>query len=106
MRIFTAALALEANTFGPLPSAYRAFTDKTYFPPGQHPDYATLQTAAVWVTRERGKSDGFTVIEGSSYAAQPGGTATRDAYERMRDEIVGQVKAAMPLDGVIPMLGA
>ena len=101
MRIFTAALALEANTFGPLPSAYRAFTDKTYFPPGQHPDYATLQTAAVWVTRARGKSDGFTVIEGSSYAAQPGGTATRDAYERMRDEIIGQVKAAMPLDGVI-----
>jgi microcystin degradation protein MlrC len=101
MRIFTAALALEANTFGSLPSAYRAFTDKTYFPPGQHPNYATLQTAAVWVTRERGKSDGFTVIEGSSYAAQPGGTATRDAYERMRDEIVAQLKAAMPVDGVV-----
>ncbi|MGL4637880.1 MAG: M81 family metallopeptidase [Beijerinckiaceae bacterium] len=101
MRIFTAALALEANTFIPLPSSYRAFTDKMYFPPGTHPPFATLQSAAVWVTRERGKTDGFTVIEGSSYSAQPGGTATRDAYERMRDEILGQIKAAMPLDGIV-----
>jgi microcystin degradation protein MlrC len=101
MRIFTAALALEANTFIPLPSSYRAFTDKMYFPPGTHPPYAMLQSAAVWVTRERGKTDGFTVIEGSSYSAQPGGTATRDAYERMRDEILAQIKAALPLDGIV-----
>jgi microcystin degradation protein MlrC len=100
MRIFTAALALEANVFFPLPSSYRAFTDKTYFPPGKHPDHPTLQTAAVWVTRQRGKTDGFTVIEGSSYAAQPGGMATRGAYERMRDEILSELKAAMPVDGL------
>jgi microcystin degradation protein MlrC len=101
MRIFTAALALEANTFFPLPSAYRAFTEKTYFPPGTHPPLATLQTAALWVTRERAKTDGFIAIEGSCYAAQPGGTATRDAYERMRDEIIGQLRAAMPVDGCV-----
>jgi microcystin degradation protein MlrC len=101
MRIFTAALALEANTFFPLPSSYRAFTDKLHFPPGKHPDHPTLQSAAVWVTRERAKTDGFTCIEGSSYAAQPGGMATRDAFERMRDEILGELMAALPVDGVV-----
>ena len=35
MRLFYAALALEANTFLPLPTSYRAFVEKLYYPPGQ-----------------------------------------------------------------------
>ena len=35
------------------------------------------------------------------YAAQPGGAASREAYERMRDEILGQLKAALPVDGCL-----
>ncbi len=37
MRLFYAALALEANTFLPLPTSYQAFVEKLYFKPGQHP---------------------------------------------------------------------
>jgi len=100
MRLFYAALALEANTFLPVPTSYQAFVEKIYYPPGKHPERAGHQTGAVATVRARAKRDGFELIEGSCYAAQPGGSASRAAYERMRDEILGQLNAALPVDGV------
>jgi microcystin degradation protein MlrC len=101
MRLFYAALALEANTFLALPTSYRAFVEKTYFPPGQYPDKCQHMTGAMDAVRARAKRGEFELIEGSCYAAQPGGAASRAAYERMRDEILGQLKAALPVDGVV-----
>ena len=101
MRLFYAALALEANTFLPLPTSYQAFVEKLYFKPGQHPERSGHQTGAIATVRARASSEGFELIEGSCYAAQPGGPASRDAYERMRDEILGQLKAALPVDGAV-----
>jgi microcystin degradation protein MlrC len=101
MRIFTAALGLEANTFLALPTSYQAFTDKLYLPPGQHQARPSHQTAACWVAHERAKRDGFELIAGACYAAQPGGAATREAYERMRDDILGQLERALPVEGIV-----
>ena len=101
MRLFYAALALEANTFLPVPTSYQAFLDKLYYPPGKHPEKAGHQTGAIAAVRAAAKRDGFELIEGSCYAAQPGGAAARAAYERMRDEILGQLKAALPVDGAV-----
>lgn len=101
MRLFYAALALEANTFLPIPTSYQAFVEKLYFPPGKHPAKSGHQTGAVAAVRAAARRDGFELIEGSCYAAQPGGAASRDAYERMRDEILGQLKAALPVDGAV-----
>src|SRR4029077_8479205 len=101
MRLFYAALALEANTFLPVPTSYQAFLDKLYYPPGKHPEKAGHQTGAIAAVRAAAKRDGFELIEGSCYAAQPGGAASRAAYERMRDEILGQLKAALPVDGAV-----
>ena len=101
MRIFTAALGLEANTFLPLPTSYEAFVEKLYLPPGKLQARPSHQTAACWVAAERAKRDGFELIVGPSYAAQPGGAATRAAYERMRDDILSELKGALPLDGIV-----
>jgi microcystin degradation protein MlrC len=101
MRLFYAALALETNTFLPIPTSYQSFVDKLYYLPGKHPDLSGHQTGAVGAVRAAAKRDGFELIEGSCYAAQPGGAASRDAYERMRDEILGQLKAALPVDGAV-----
>ncbi len=100
MRLFYAALALEANTFLALPTSYQAFVEKLYFPPGKYPEKATHQTGAMGAVLARAGRGEFELIEGSCYAAQPGGAASRAAYERMRDEILGQLKAALPVDGV------
>jgi microcystin degradation protein MlrC len=101
MRLFYAALALEANTFLPVPTSYQAFVEKLCYPPGKHPEKAGHQTGAIATVRARAKRDGFELAEGSCYAAQPGGSASRAAYERMRDEILGQLKAALPVDGAV-----
>ena len=70
--------------------------------PGEHPDDAPrMCTAPLWVARRRAAAEGFTLIEGSCFAASPAGTTNRADYEFMRDEILGQVKAALPLDGVL-----
>jgi microcystin degradation protein MlrC len=53
------------------------------------------------VARRRAAAEGFTLIEGSCFAASPAGTTNRADYEFMRDEILAQVKTALPLDGVL-----
>jgi microcystin degradation protein MlrC len=101
MRLFYAALALEANTFLPLPTSYQAFVEKLYYRPGDYPARQSHQTGAMDAVRARAARGDFELIEGSCYAAQPGGAAARAAYERMRDEILGQLEAALPVDGVV-----
>ena len=55
MRLFYAALALEANTFLPLPTSYQAFVEKLYFPPGKYPARAPTRPAR-WTRCERARS--------------------------------------------------
>ena len=52
MRIFTAALATETNTFSPIVIDRKGFEDSLYAPPGQHPDTPTLCTAPITVATE------------------------------------------------------
>lgn len=101
MRLYAAAMALEANTFSPLPTSWQAFVEKLHFPPGTHPAEPRHQTGAFWAARERAKGGSFTLVEGSCFAAQPGGPAATAAYERMRDTILAEIAAALPLDGVV-----
>lgn len=101
MRLFAAALALEANTFSPLPTSLAAFKEKLYYPPGTHPPHVLHQSNVFEVARRRAARDGYDFIAGSCFAAQPGGTVARAAFEEMRDEILGQLTAALPVDGVV-----
>ncbi len=102
MRLFSATIATETNTFSPLPTSLAAYQEGVFLRPGEHPQDAPLMcTAPLWVARRRAGPENFTLIEGSCFAASPAGTTNRADYEFMRDEILGQVKAALPLDGVL-----
>jgi microcystin degradation protein MlrC len=102
MRIFACTLATETNTFSPLPTSLDAYREGVFLRPGEHPEATPLMcTAPLWVARRRAATEGFTLIEGSCFAASPAGTTNRADYEFMRDEILAQVKAALPLDGVL-----
>ena len=101
MRIFTAALATETNTFAPIWIDRRAFEASLYAPPGKHPATPTLCSAPITVGRELARSEGFELIEGTAAWADPAGPVNRVAYESLRDEILGQLRAAMPVDGVV-----
>jgi microcystin degradation protein MlrC len=101
MRVFAASLATETNTFSPIPTDLSSFKGTFYAAPGEHPETPTLCSAPMTVARRRAREDGFTLIEGTATWAEPAGLVNRATYETLRDEILGQLRAAMPVDVVI-----
>lgn len=102
MRIFTASLATETNTFSPLPTDLASFRESFYAPPGLHPATPTLCSAPMVVLRRRAKENpDLVAIEGTATWAEPAGLINRAAYETLRDEILGQLRAATPVDAVV-----
>jgi len=101
MRIFTASLATETNTFSPVPTDMNAFKAAFYAGPGEHPDTPTLCSSVVPILRRRGRAEGFTVMEGTSCWAEPAGLIQRQTYETLRDLILTELTAALPVDGVV-----
>ena len=98
MRMFVGSLATETNTFAPLPVDRAAFESAFYAPPGTHPDTPTLCSAPMIAARRRARQEGFTLIEGTSAWAEPAGLVSRVAFEGLRDEILDQLSAALPVD--------
>lgn len=101
MRIFTASLATETNTFSPVPTDRASFEMAFYAAPGKHPETPTLCSSPIVALRKRAAAEGLTVIEGTATWAEPGGLLQRQAFEELRDEILDQLKAAMPVDAVV-----
>ncbi len=101
MRVFSASLATETNTFGPMPTGLASFHDRGYFRAGQHPKELTFFSGPLCAAREVAAKKGWTLIEGMVAGAQPSGTTTREAYETLRDELLSDLRAALPLDLVL-----
>lgn len=101
MRIFTAALATETNTFSPICIDRKAFEESFYAAPGEHPETATLCTAPIPVGRRLMAAKGWTLIEGTATWADPAGLVNRQTYEDLRDEILDQLRAALPVNAVV-----
>lgn len=66
--------------------------------PGAHPEGPTEATGPLWACRQRGRSNGWTVVEGTCAFAMPGGPVPMPVYEALRDEILSQLRASMPVD--------
>lgn len=101
MRCFMAMLATETNTFAALPTGWAAFEDGG-LPSGtasRFPDTSLGVLLAEW--RRLAEADQMQAIEGTAAAAQPAGRTLRPVYEALRDRILGEVAAALPLDIVL-----
>ena len=102
MRIFAATLATETNTFAPMATGLADFqAGGGYFAAGQHPPQATLFSAPLVAARQRAAEQGHTLLEGLVAMAQPSGTTTRAAYETLRDQLLADLRAALPLQVVL-----
>jgi microcystin degradation protein MlrC len=101
VRVFSGSLATETNTFGPMPTGLSSFKDRGYFPAGQHPKELTFFSGPLCAAREVAADKGWTLVEGMVAGAQPSGTVTREAYETLRDELLRDLRAALPLDMVL-----
>jgi microcystin degradation protein MlrC len=101
MKLFAASVATETNTFSPIPTSIENFHESFYAGPGEHPDEPKLCTAPLWVARRRAQAEGWQLVEGSCSFAEPSGTVGQSAYEELRDEVLEQLRAALPVDGVL-----
>jgi len=54
MRVFSAALATETNTFAPMPTGLSSFHERAYYPAGTHPDRMQMHSGPLWAARLAG----------------------------------------------------
>ncbi|WP_158971622.1 M81 family metallopeptidase [Chachezhania sediminis] len=100
MKLFMASLATETNSFSPIPTGWTGFKENL------HSKNASTEGGQVYATalkvfRNRAEALGWDVVEGLATYAQPAGPTIRSVYETMRDDILADLKAAMPVDIVL-----
>lgn len=100
-RVFVGSLATETNTFSPLRTDLQDFRDSFYAGPGEHPATPTLCSAVFPVARERARQYGWQVIEGTATWAEPGGLVNARTWELLRNQMLAEIRAALPLDIVL-----
>lgn len=102
MRLFVAALGTETNTFSPIPTGLGSFEEYLWFPAGTHPEEPRFFTGPIVAARRRAAQDGrLSVIEGLAAFAAPAGLTTRHAWETLRDRVLDELRAALPVDIVL-----
>ncbi len=101
MKLFTACLGTETHTTAPLPTDLAAFESSHLVRGGNHGDVPHMFGAPLVIWREHAKKRGWEVVESLSAFATPSGITVRKVYEELRDEILVDLKAAMPVDGVM-----
>ena len=98
MRLFTASVATETNTFSPIPTSIANFYESFYAGPGEHPDEPKLCTAPLWVARRRAREEVVAVDPAGSiyaYYKQHGKMPPPEEQSNyLIDGIGGSIKAA------------
>src|SRR5690242_20658342 len=103
MKVFFAGLATETNSFSSIPTAEAAFAL------GQRRGEAVFGDRGMYGEMARRLKDlaaaeGGTVTPGLFAFAQPAGPTVQSVYERLRDALLDDLRAAMPLDMVLLFL--
>ncbi|WP_341910052.1 M81 family metallopeptidase [Ferrovibrio terrae] len=101
MNVFIACLGTETNTFSPLPTAEAGFREWMLYRGDATKRPENLFSAPLHVWRQAAEAQQATVTESLSAFAQPAGITVRKVYEGFRDEILADLKAAMPVDLVL-----
>ncbi len=101
MRVFTAILGTETNTFSPFLTGLENFERTMLVRNGEHgAEPRTFGLVQVqW--REMAAARGWEVVESLAAFAMPAGITLRHVYESLRDEILEDLRAAMPVDMVL-----
>ncbi|HEY1710567.1 MAG TPA: M81 family metallopeptidase [Rhizomicrobium sp.] len=102
IRVFTAGVITETNTFAPWPTGKNGFVAFHGDATTRGKDDETGVLANVW--KERARADGYTFVESVFAYAQPSGTTVQRVYEDFRDEILRDLKAKGPFNIVLLFL--
>ena len=101
MKTFIACLGTETNTFSPMPTGLATFEETMLYrgDATQRPADAFSLPLHVW--RRASEELQGTVTESLAAFAQPAGLTVRGVYEALRDEILADLRAALPVDIVL-----
>ncbi|MDN3919128.1 M81 family metallopeptidase [Roseateles violae] len=105
MRLFLGGLIHETNSFSPLPTSRQSFEEGVLIRGSEPQALARLREQAVLGgVFEAAKRQGDTLLPGLFAQAEPAGPLPRADYERLRDELLADLQAAMPVDAVLLVL--
>jgi microcystin degradation protein MlrC len=102
VRIFSAAVGTETNTFSPLPTGWTTYRETLFHRQGATdlPDINFfVMPLKVW--RKLAESNGDEFVESLAAHAQPGGFTVHSVWEQLRDAILEDIAAAGALDIVL-----
>ncbi|MEX1020651.1 MAG: M81 family metallopeptidase [Litorilinea sp.] len=101
MKVFTAFLGTETNTFSPFLTGFANFEQTYLIRDGAHPEPTSSFGLATVTWRTRAQARGWDLVESLCTFAAPAGTTLRHVYESYRDEILRDLQAAGPVDMVL-----
>ncbi|MBF2760115.1 MAG: M81 family metallopeptidase [Ectothiorhodospiraceae bacterium AqS1] len=101
MKTFIACLGTETNSFSNLPTGMQTFRDSMYFEGDatRHPPNIFSLPLHIW--RRKTEERQGEIVESIAAFAQPAGPTVRSVYEDLRDRILSDLKAALPVDIVL-----
>lgn len=100
MKILIAQLATETNTFAAFPTGLGAYEEYGIFHGDASVKAPTTSGDFLLFLRTLLEADGHEVVESLCAFCQPAGRTVRKVYEDLRDSLLDDVRAAMPLDAV------
>jgi microcystin degradation protein MlrC len=100
MKFFAASLSTETNTFAAAPTGRGSFEEY-----GIYRGDASIKApegggALLRCLRDAAEAEGHTLVESVAAFAQPSGRTVRAVYEDLRDQILDDLRAALPVDVV------
>jgi microcystin degradation protein MlrC len=103
MRIFAAGIATETNMFSPIPTGLEDFFVQSGLDAARgHVLYPGLDLSVTWGRLSAAGGHEFTFSLNAW--AEPSGLTLASAYESLRDQLLTDLRAAMPVDVVLLML--
>ena len=105
MKVFVAAMCLETNSFSPFPTGPTAYSSRPIYRPQPGDGLEACEHHVGYLSFIRvAEACGHTVVRGTASNASPGGAMVQRFYESLRDELLAQLRDAMPVDMVCLML--
>ncbi len=101
MKTFIACLGTETNSFSPMPTGRATFEEACFFRGDATQHTASTFTLPLHVWRQKTEERQGEAVESLATFAQPAGITIRSVYEGYRDEILADLKAALPVDIVL-----
>ena len=100
MKFFAASLSTETNTFAAAPTGRGSFEEHGIYR-GNGSSLASEGCGALLrCLHDATQADGHTMVESIAALAQPSGRTVRAVYEDLRDQILDDLRAALPVDAV------